>query len=181
MLRKCSGSGCYNDLTLFVETVEPSPIMSFAHLHVHTEYSLLDGFSNIKKLIDRTKEMNMSSVAITDHGTMFGVIEFFHAAKEAGVKPIIGLETYVSARRMTDRDPQRDKHSYHLVFWQRTKRVTRTCSRSPAPANWKDSIITRASTMNSSQHTPRGSSPPPPACPVRCLAPSWIKVPMPAA
>ena len=90
--------------------------MSFAHLHVHTEYSLLDGFSNIKKLIDRTKEMNMSSVAITDHGTMFGVIEFFHAAKEAGVKPIIGLETYVSARRMTDRDPQRDKHSYHLVL-----------------------------------------------------------------
>ena len=90
--------------------------MSFAHLHVHTEYSLLDGFSNINKLIARTKEMNMSSIAITDHGTMFGVIEFFHAAKEADIKPIIGLETYVSARRMTDRDPQRDKHSYHLVL-----------------------------------------------------------------
>ena len=90
--------------------------MSFAHLHVHTEYSLLDGFSNIKKLIARTKEMNMSSLAITDHGTMFGVVEFFHAAKEAGIKPIIGLETYVAARKMTDRDPQRDKHSYHLVL-----------------------------------------------------------------
>ena len=90
--------------------------MSFAHLHVHTEYSLLDGFSNINKLITRTKEMNMSSLAITDHGTMFGVIEFFHAAKDAGVKPIIGLETYVAARKMTDRDPQRDKHSYHLVL-----------------------------------------------------------------
>jgi DNA polymerase-3 subunit alpha len=90
--------------------------MSFAHLHVHTEYSLLDGFSNIKKLIARTKEMNMDSIAITDHGTMFGVIEFFHAAKEAGVKPIIGLETYVAARGMSDRDPQRDKHSYHLLL-----------------------------------------------------------------
>ena len=90
--------------------------MSFAHLHVHTEYSLLDGFSNIKKLMQRTKEMNMSSLAITDHGTMFGVIEFFHAAKEAGVKPIIGLEAYMAARRMTDRDAQRDKHSYHLLL-----------------------------------------------------------------
>ena len=89
---------------------------SFAHLHVHTEYSLLDGFSNIKKLVKRVKEMNMDSVAITDHGTMFGVIEFYMAAKDAGVKPIIGLETYVSARRMTDRDSQKDKHSFHLLL-----------------------------------------------------------------
>jgi DNA polymerase-3 subunit alpha len=90
--------------------------MSFAHLHVHTEYSLLDGFSNIKKLVKRAKEMDMTSMAITDHGTMFGVAEFFFAAKDAGIKPIIGLETYVSARRMTDRDAQKDKHSYHLVL-----------------------------------------------------------------
>ncbi len=90
--------------------------MSFAHLHVHTEYSLLDGFSNIKKLIARGKEMGMTSMAITDHGTMFGVIEFFSAAKEAGIKPILGLETYVSARGMNDRDAQKDKHSYHLVL-----------------------------------------------------------------
>ncbi len=90
--------------------------MSFAHLHVHTEYSLLDGFSNIKKLITRTKEMNMNSIAITDHGTMFGVIEFFHTAREAGIKPIIGLETYVSPRHMTDKDPQYDKRAFHLVL-----------------------------------------------------------------
>jgi DNA polymerase-3 subunit alpha len=90
--------------------------MSFTHLHVHTEYSLLDGFSNIKKLVKRAKEMEMTSMAITDHGTMFGVAEFFFAAKDAGIKPIIGLETYVSARRMTDRDAQKDKHSYHLVL-----------------------------------------------------------------
>ncbi len=90
--------------------------MSFAHLHVHTEYSLLDGFSNIKKLIARGKELGMSSMAITDHGTMYGVIEFYNAAKEAGIKPILGLEAYVSARRMTDRDAQKDKHSFHLVL-----------------------------------------------------------------
>ena len=90
--------------------------MTFAHLHVHTEYSLLDGFSKIKKLVARTAEMGMNSIAITDHGTMFGVIEFYAAARDAGVKPIIGLETYVSARGMTDRDPQKDKHSYHLVL-----------------------------------------------------------------
>jgi len=90
--------------------------MSFAHLHVHTEYSLLDGFSNIKKLIKRVKELGMTSCAITDHGTMFGVIDFFTAAKDEGIKPIIGLETYVSARRMTDRDPQKDKHSFHQLL-----------------------------------------------------------------
>ena len=58
--------------------------MSFAHLHVHTEYSLLDGFSNIKKLVKRVKELNMAAVAITDHGTMFGVIDFYKAAKSGG-------------------------------------------------------------------------------------------------
>jgi DNA polymerase-3 subunit alpha len=90
--------------------------MSFTHLHVHTEYSLLDGFSNIKKLVKRAKEMEMTSLAITDHGTMFGVAEFFFAAQDAGIKPIIGLETYVSARKMQDRDAQKDKHSYHLLL-----------------------------------------------------------------
>ncbi|HUE99725.1 MAG TPA: DNA polymerase III subunit alpha [Anaerolineales bacterium] len=90
--------------------------MSFAHLHVHTEYSMLDGFSNIKKLIKRVKELEMPAVAITDHGTMFGVIDFYHAAKNAGVKPIIGVEAYMAARRMTDRDPKLDRSSYHLLL-----------------------------------------------------------------
>ena len=66
--------------------------MSFVHLHVHTEYSLLDGFSKINKLMDRVKEMNMPAVAITDHGTMFGVVAFYKAAKAKGVKPLIGVE-----------------------------------------------------------------------------------------
>jgi DNA polymerase-3 subunit alpha len=89
---------------------------SFTHLHVHTEYSLLDGFSKVKKLVNRAKEMGMDSLAITDHGTMFGIVEFYMTAKEAGIKPIIGLETYVAARRMTDRDAQKDKRSYHLLL-----------------------------------------------------------------
>ncbi len=80
--------------------------MSFVHLHVHSQYSLLDGFSNIKKLINRTKELGMPAVALTDHGNMYGVIEFFNAAKAADVKPIIGVEAYMAARRMQDRDAQ---------------------------------------------------------------------------
>ena len=89
---------------------------SFVHLHTHTVYSLLDGFSNIKKLVKRAKEMEMPALAITDHGTMFGVIEFYNAAKEAGIKPIIGVETYMAARRMQDRDSKLDKKSSHLLL-----------------------------------------------------------------
>lgn len=90
--------------------------MSFAHLHVHTEYSLLDGFSNIKKLMQRVAEMKMPAVAITDHGTMFGAIDFYKAAKEAGVKPVIGLEAYMAARGMQDRDAKLDRSSSHLLL-----------------------------------------------------------------
>ena len=90
--------------------------MSFVHLHVHTEYSLLDGFSNIKKLVKRVRDLEMPAVAITDHGTMFGVIEFFNAANEAGVKPIIGLEAYLAPRRMSDRDSRLDRSAYHLLL-----------------------------------------------------------------
>ncbi len=90
--------------------------MSFVHLHLHTEYSLLDGFSNIKKLVARVKQMEMPAVAITDHGTMFGVVDFYNKAIEAGVKPIIGLEAYLAARHMTDRDAQLDRQSHHLLL-----------------------------------------------------------------
>jgi DNA polymerase-3 subunit alpha len=90
--------------------------MSFAHLHVHTEYSLLDGFSNIKKLVGRVKELDMPAIAITDHGTMFGVIDFYNAATEEGIKPIIGMESYMAARGMKDRDPKLDRSSYHLLL-----------------------------------------------------------------
>ena len=81
--------------------------MSFVHLHVHSEYSLLDGLSHIPQLIDRTKSLDMPAVALTDHGTMFGAIEFYRTAKAAGVKPIVGMEAYLAPRTMSDRDPQR--------------------------------------------------------------------------
>ena len=73
--------------------------MPFTHLHVHTEYSLLDGASRIKELIKTTKELGMDSIAITDHGAMYGVIDFYKEAKKQGVKPIIGCEVYVARAR----------------------------------------------------------------------------------
>jgi DNA polymerase-3 subunit alpha len=88
----------------------------FVHLHVHTEYSLLDGLSKIDKLVARAKELNMPALAITDHGTMFGVINFFRACKAAEIKPIIGLEAYVARRSRHDRDPKLDKRPYHLLL-----------------------------------------------------------------
>ncbi len=90
--------------------------MSFVHLHVHSEYSLLDGFSKVKKLVQRAHEMGMPALAITDHGTMFGVIDFYNSARAVGVKPIIGIEAYMAARSMSERDPQEDKKSSHLLL-----------------------------------------------------------------
>ena len=88
----------------------------FIHLHVHTEYSLLDGFSRLKKLISKAKELNMSSIAITDHGCMFGVIDFYKVAKKEGIKPIIGCEVYVASRTLNDKDPNFDKRQGHLIL-----------------------------------------------------------------
>ncbi len=94
--------------------------MAFTHLHVHTEYSLLDGASRIKDLVSRAKELGMDSVAITDHGVMFGVIEFYKEAKAQGIKPIIGCEVYTAARTMHDKTPEHDKHQGHLVLLAET-------------------------------------------------------------
>ena len=90
--------------------------MSFVHLHVHTEYSLLDGACRIGGMMDRVKELCQSAVAITDHGVMYGCIDFYKAAKAAGVKPIIGCEVYVARRRMSDRVHGIDNDPYHLVL-----------------------------------------------------------------
>ncbi len=87
----------------------------FVHLHVHTEYSLLDGMCRIPRLIARTKELGMDSLAITDHGTMYGVIDFYVAAKEAGIKPIIGCEVYVAETDCHSREPTY-KSPYHLTL-----------------------------------------------------------------
>lgn len=90
--------------------------MSFIHLHVHTEYSLLDGAARIKDLIAGTKDQGMSAVAITDHGAMFGVIDFYKEAKKQGIKPIIGCEVYTATRTMLDKDVDKDKRQGHLVL-----------------------------------------------------------------
>lgn len=90
--------------------------MSFAHLHVHTEYSLLDGACRIDGLMDRVKEVGQTAVAITDHGVMYGCIDFYKAAKAAGIKPIIGCEVYVARRGMADRVHGIDNDPYHLVL-----------------------------------------------------------------
>ena len=90
--------------------------MSFVHLHVHTEYSLLDGACRISGVMDRVKELGQTAVAITDHGVMYGCIDFYKAAKAAGVKPIIGCEVYVTRRTIADRIHGVDNAPYHLVL-----------------------------------------------------------------
>ena len=90
--------------------------MAFTHLHVHTEYSLLDGSNKIKELVARTKELGMDSVAITDHGVMYGVIDFYRAAQAAGIKPIIGCEVYVAPNSRFAKSGQQDNKYNHLVL-----------------------------------------------------------------
>lgn len=87
----------------------------FVHLHVHTEFSLLDGSIRIGELISRTKELGMEAIAITDHGAMFGIIEFYKEAKRQNIKPILGSEIYMALNKYTEKDPK-DKNQYHLVL-----------------------------------------------------------------
>ncbi|MCB6993606.1 DNA polymerase III subunit alpha [bacterium 210820-DFI.6.37] len=90
--------------------------MAFTHLHVHTEYSLLDGAARIRDLVARVKALGMESIAITDHGVMFGVIDFYRECKNNGIKPVIGCEVYTAARTMEDKDADKDKYQGHLVL-----------------------------------------------------------------
>ena len=90
--------------------------MAFTHLHVHTEYSLLDGASRIKDLVSRAVELGMDSLAITDHGVMFGVIDFYRECKAQGIRPVIGCEVYTAARSRFDKDVDKDKYQGHLVL-----------------------------------------------------------------
>ncbi|HHY64153.1 MAG TPA: DNA polymerase III subunit alpha, partial [Clostridiaceae bacterium] len=91
----------------------------FVHLHVHTEYSLLDGACRIGPLVKKAKELNMHSLAITDHGSMFGVIDFYKACKKEGIKPIIGCEVYTAPRSHKDKDPRYDSDQGHLILLAR--------------------------------------------------------------
>lgn len=90
--------------------------MSFVHLHVHTEYSLLDGLSRVKPLVERAAELGQPALAITDHGVLYGAIEFYQAAQKAGIKPIIGMEAYLAPRSRFDREVDRDRGTYHITL-----------------------------------------------------------------
>ena len=90
--------------------------MKFTHLHVHSHYSLLDGLAKIDELLDGAKELGMDSLALTDHGNMYGAIEFYKKAKAKGIKPIIGCEMYQSLGGMTEKRPNIDDKRYHLVL-----------------------------------------------------------------
>lgn len=88
----------------------------YVHLHNHTHHSLLDGMTKVRALVEKVKMMGMEAVAMTDHGTLSGAIEFYKACMEEGIKPIIGMEAYVAARKHTDKDVQKDKARYHLII-----------------------------------------------------------------
>lgn len=88
----------------------------YVHLHNHTHHSLLDGLTKVDELVERVKYLGMNAVAMTDHGTLSGAIEFYKACKDQDIKPIIGIETYVAARTIHDRDPAKDKARYHLIL-----------------------------------------------------------------
>ena len=119
----------------------------FSHLHVHTEYSLLDGMCRIPQLVNRAKELGMNSLAITDHGTMYGAIQFYNAAVAAGIKPIIGCETYVAVEDRTSRTSA-DKQSYHLVLLAKNFTGYRNLIQLITKANLEGFITDLASTKN---------------------------------
>lgn len=109
----------------------------FIHLHTHTQYSLLDGLTKIPALIDKAKEQGSSALAITDHGTMSGAIEFYNEAASRGIKPIIGMEAYVAPRNLTDKDPSKDKNYYHIILLAQNLKGYQNLMRISSIANLK--------------------------------------------
>src|SRR5947207_11561069 len=99
------------------------PADSFVHLHLHTEYSLLDGAVRMKQLMEKAAEMKMPAVAITDHGNLHGAIEFYQAATAAGIKPIIGVEAYVAPGSIKDRPTSQRDAAHHFTLLAATKPV----------------------------------------------------------
>src|SRR3989344_3843068 len=90
--------------------------MSFVHLHTHSHYSLLDGLAKVDDLVEKAKKLGMPALAITDHGNLYGAIEFYKSCKKAGIKPIIGLEAYVAAGSLYEKRPGIDDRRHHLIL-----------------------------------------------------------------
>ncbi|KKT14474.1 MAG: polymerase III alpha subunit protein [Candidatus Yanofskybacteria bacterium GW2011_GWF2_43_596] len=90
--------------------------MRLTHLHLHSHYSLLDGLSRIDEIVNRAKELNMPAIGLTDHGVMYGAIEFYKKAKKAGIKPLIGCEIYIAENGMRDKRAGIDDKRYHLLL-----------------------------------------------------------------
>lgn len=132
--------------------------MAFTHLHVHTEYSLLDGSNKIKEYVKRVKELGMNSAAITDHGVMYGVIDFYKECKAQGIKPILGCEVYVAPDSRFDKElgGGEDRY-YHLVLLAETILAMPICPGSSAVALQKDIIISPEWTWSFYRPIMRGS------------------------
>ena len=95
--------------------------MQYTHLHVHSHYSLLDGLGKVDDLLDRAKELGMESIALTDHGVMYGAVELFIKAKEKGIKPIIGCEMYITPNDLHSKNPiAEDRKRHHLILLVKT-------------------------------------------------------------
>ena len=144
----------------------------FVHLHLHTEYSLLDGAIGLDKLIKKAIDLKMPAVAVTDHGNLFSALDFYHKAMKAGIKPIIGCEIYVapgSRFEKTAPSGQNEEASYHLILLARINKDIKTSSSSLRPPISKGSTISPGSTRNSSNSTARGLSAFPPASAARSL------------
>lgn len=114
---------------------EPLEAADFVHLHNHTHHSLLDGLTKIPDLVKRVKEMGMEAVAVTDHGTMSGTIEFYKSALDNDIRPVIGMEAYVAARTRFDRDPSKDKARYHLIILASNEQGYKNLMRLSSKAN----------------------------------------------
>jgi len=127
--------------------------IDFCHLHVHTQYSLLDGAIRLDQLFDRAVEMGMKSVAMTDHGTMFGTVEFYQKALKSGVKPVIGCECYVAPRTITDKTPQDHRGLTHLILLSKNQEGYRNLCKLVSTARIKGFIINRVSTRSCCRRT----------------------------
>ena len=114
----------------------------FVHLHLHTIYSVLDGASNIKTLLKRAAKLNMNAVAVTDHGQMFGILEFVSEAKKAGIKPIIGCETYVARNSMEQMTSKEDRSGHHLILLAKNMQGYRNLVKLISQANLKGFFYT---------------------------------------